>query len=319
MAIEIVDFPIKNGDFPWQNVSSPEGNYPAVSSHRYGMIWNDMEWYGMIWNDMENPTTGSSLSFGKPMDFDTQKPSKIASHDVGMLTSTWQPDLQIRMSGLGPQSSSSLTIMGISHDWSNNGGSVTNQNHVFFMWGYALDTKKNSGWLKGKSPVETCWNMLKHVETCWNHSSLPSNIEVSCKFPEIVESLDEAKKSIWKSSKFLDNMIMVHPPKSSINPQQISPLFHAKPLSLWASEASTGSRWDRSWLVFWCHRDLPPPWWQNGCPEGRPNRELCFRSAALHPISGVGAKPTSGYGWNFCFRLRHEVSEPRTNGTMENE
>ena len=25
MAIEIVDFPSKNGDFPWQNVSSPEG------------------------------------------------------------------------------------------------------------------------------------------------------------------------------------------------------------------------------------------------------------------------------------------------------
>ena len=25
MAIEIVDFPIKNSDFPWQNVSSPEG------------------------------------------------------------------------------------------------------------------------------------------------------------------------------------------------------------------------------------------------------------------------------------------------------
>ena len=25
MAIEIVDFPIKNCDFPWQNVSSPEG------------------------------------------------------------------------------------------------------------------------------------------------------------------------------------------------------------------------------------------------------------------------------------------------------
>ena len=25
MAIEIVDFPMKNGDFPWQNVSSPEG------------------------------------------------------------------------------------------------------------------------------------------------------------------------------------------------------------------------------------------------------------------------------------------------------
>ena len=27
MAIEIVDFPMQNGDFPWQNVSSPEGNY----------------------------------------------------------------------------------------------------------------------------------------------------------------------------------------------------------------------------------------------------------------------------------------------------
>ena len=25
MAVEIVDFPMKNGDFPWQNVSSPEG------------------------------------------------------------------------------------------------------------------------------------------------------------------------------------------------------------------------------------------------------------------------------------------------------
>ena len=24
--VEIVDFPIKNGDFPWQNVSSPEGS-----------------------------------------------------------------------------------------------------------------------------------------------------------------------------------------------------------------------------------------------------------------------------------------------------
>ena len=26
MAIEIVDFPMKNGDFPWQNVCSPEGS-----------------------------------------------------------------------------------------------------------------------------------------------------------------------------------------------------------------------------------------------------------------------------------------------------
>ena len=28
MAIDIVDFPIKNDDFPWQNVSSPEAKPP---------------------------------------------------------------------------------------------------------------------------------------------------------------------------------------------------------------------------------------------------------------------------------------------------
>ena len=28
--VEIVDFPIKNDDFPWQNVSSPEGNRSKV-------------------------------------------------------------------------------------------------------------------------------------------------------------------------------------------------------------------------------------------------------------------------------------------------
>ena len=32
MAIEIVDFPLKNGDFPWQNVSSPEGMCVFLSS-----------------------------------------------------------------------------------------------------------------------------------------------------------------------------------------------------------------------------------------------------------------------------------------------
>ena len=35
MAIEIVDFPVKNGDFPWQNVSSPEGikyNHSSTNS-----------------------------------------------------------------------------------------------------------------------------------------------------------------------------------------------------------------------------------------------------------------------------------------------
>ena len=31
MAIEIVGFPIKNGDFPWQTVSSPEGKLLSCS------------------------------------------------------------------------------------------------------------------------------------------------------------------------------------------------------------------------------------------------------------------------------------------------
>ena len=35
MAIEIVDFPIKNGDFPWQNVSSPEGIYNEMCVYIY--------------------------------------------------------------------------------------------------------------------------------------------------------------------------------------------------------------------------------------------------------------------------------------------
>ena len=40
MAIEIVDFLIKNGDFPWQNVSSPEGKQnqqkqPSTSTLRF--------------------------------------------------------------------------------------------------------------------------------------------------------------------------------------------------------------------------------------------------------------------------------------------
>ena len=37
MAIEIVDFPIKNGDFPWQNVSSPEGIMKHV------IIWSETQ------------------------------------------------------------------------------------------------------------------------------------------------------------------------------------------------------------------------------------------------------------------------------------
>ena len=37
MAIEIVDFPMKNGDFPWQNVSSPEGS--MVIFHSYVNVY----------------------------------------------------------------------------------------------------------------------------------------------------------------------------------------------------------------------------------------------------------------------------------------
>ena len=33
MAIDIVDFPIKHGDVPWQNVSSPEGMPRFLQSH----------------------------------------------------------------------------------------------------------------------------------------------------------------------------------------------------------------------------------------------------------------------------------------------
>ena len=41
MAIEIVDFPIKNGDFPWQNVSSPEGTSP------YHIRWQGFRFWGL--------------------------------------------------------------------------------------------------------------------------------------------------------------------------------------------------------------------------------------------------------------------------------
>ena len=59
MAIEIVDFPIKNGDFPWQNVSSPEGINVfcffvliGESSRKYH-LWANI--------DVENPEQKPSL------------------------------------------------------------------------------------------------------------------------------------------------------------------------------------------------------------------------------------------------------------------
>ena len=52
MAIDIVDIPIKNGDFPWQNVSSPEGIFQtpfwrhvgAVMGHRNGIDLGCLQW-----------------------------------------------------------------------------------------------------------------------------------------------------------------------------------------------------------------------------------------------------------------------------------
>ena len=48
MAIEIVDFPIKHGDFPWQNVSSPEGIhmfFATVPSSKYIEIAISIEFH----------------------------------------------------------------------------------------------------------------------------------------------------------------------------------------------------------------------------------------------------------------------------------
>ena len=38
MAIEIVDLPMNNGDFPYQNVSLPEGN-PSNLTYPYPISW----------------------------------------------------------------------------------------------------------------------------------------------------------------------------------------------------------------------------------------------------------------------------------------
>ena len=42
MAREIVDFPIKNGDVPWQNVSLPEGR--SLGSQRPKMLKTHGPW-----------------------------------------------------------------------------------------------------------------------------------------------------------------------------------------------------------------------------------------------------------------------------------
>ena len=49
MAIEIVDFPMKNSDFPWQNVSLPEGkSWMLVTFYRKPCdkitIYGDNNW-----------------------------------------------------------------------------------------------------------------------------------------------------------------------------------------------------------------------------------------------------------------------------------
>ena len=39
MAIEIVDFPMNNDDFPWQNVSSPEGTSRGTATKTRQLIY----------------------------------------------------------------------------------------------------------------------------------------------------------------------------------------------------------------------------------------------------------------------------------------
>ena len=62
MAIEIVDFPIKNGDFPLQTVSSPESMYIFIIIYQ---IYNEVDFrslpmMGTLWN----PYSGSLKCLG---------------------------------------------------------------------------------------------------------------------------------------------------------------------------------------------------------------------------------------------------------------
>ena len=62
MAIEIVDFPIKNGDFPWQNVSSPEGTRGRGSFANHSLEMSDA--FGKVrkWKDA---TMGTDLGLSE--------------------------------------------------------------------------------------------------------------------------------------------------------------------------------------------------------------------------------------------------------------
>ena len=61
MAIEIVDFPNKNGDFPWQNVSSPEGNF------KHGWLFEIVSWMEVCMILVEQSSTNQDfLGFPLP-------------------------------------------------------------------------------------------------------------------------------------------------------------------------------------------------------------------------------------------------------------
>ena len=55
----IVDFPIKNGDFPWQNVSSPEGTHHNMTCDNYYH-----QQYITIYNNMMNISKSRSILDG---------------------------------------------------------------------------------------------------------------------------------------------------------------------------------------------------------------------------------------------------------------
>ena len=67
MAIEIVDFPIKHGDFPWQNVSSPEGIPNEIAIEKRD---NDDENHWVQWGTQHfqtHPDILSHLAVGGPV------------------------------------------------------------------------------------------------------------------------------------------------------------------------------------------------------------------------------------------------------------
>ena len=101
MAIEIVDFPIKNGDFPWQNVSSPEGIHPDPRWSkwsirlmlRFGTGWRRDMFVFKLWKSSWRPQEPLIARTYVDTPKHTQKGpiwlESIGSLNVGTLSSFW--------------------------------------------------------------------------------------------------------------------------------------------------------------------------------------------------------------------------------------